>query len=115
MLHPASGSWGMRQSLGAHLICPACSWEEGSPDVLARRCSKHGGKQQRKEEGNTLSDCLKHGQNSTFCPCSVLSSGELMFAMTMQQWDSEPAKGNAKPPVYGDPHKTAMGQLGHPD
>lgn len=34
--------------------------------------------------------------------------------MMMQQWDSEPAEGNAKPPVYGDPHKTTMEPLRHP-
>lgn len=37
-----------------------------------------------------------------------------MFVMAIQQWDSEPAEGNTKFPVYGDPHQTAMGPLGCP-
>lgn len=28
-------------SLSAHLTSPACRWGEGSPDVLALRCSKY--------------------------------------------------------------------------
>lgn len=97
--------WLLRDaSLSAPLTCPTCSWGEGSADVLAVTCSKYWKKTVEETRGKL------HYLRQT-CPCSLLSSGELVFIMAMQQWDPEPAEHNAKPPDCGDPHKTAVGPL----
>lgn len=78
MLHPASSSWRLHHSFGAQMT-RGVPWCVGTQVQQVLEENSSGNK------GITVVICLNPGQNRTFCPCSVPSSGDVVFAMTAQQ------------------------------